>query len=576
MPIIGPNDNNLNTDSSIGTHLSDKVNLDTLSFKTIYGEIVPFKGVMREINIFESMFSSAIYGTISIRDNQGVLEKYLISGGEEIEIKVLKQKTNKLIFWRKDLIVHKISKSTVKTDLSTDFIIYFTTKAFVKSTKKRIFKSFKNITIEDAVKNIYKEVSNNPITIENPKLTFDSAYVCPGLNPHSVIDYFAKISCSKNNFFVFFERLSPFIVTDSDSTPDATSHYFGSVENLIDNQTTVYTILYRDNINASIEKNLGQNYIRTNNFTRASNFNHIESMLSGAYNSKISSIDPIQKTWNVIKNSYVSKDVVGDFYKNPIISKNVIFAEYDDLKYEFPGERLIVSIKNDKQTKENWLSEYMYGYLTKNIFKVETTIEGGTNTIGTGTVINIEIPSHYQKIINSQDASVENDLFYSGKYIVTAVKHTLSLENYSKTLELSRGSSPINLGRVESSYENKSIDNTINKPVKEQPIVLFSTRRYPDLLNTILNIPVLKTNISIQRDSSGILSQNSLSAIKALGIELSGNLLTDRSYKILAQAIKNGEFVNLDDALYVTYPGNIRTLSGANAATIRSKIQENL
>ena len=572
--VVGPGINE-NVDANIGSHISGKVNIDIINLKTVYGEIITLLNSFRELLIFENIFSSSIYGTISILDRTGILEKHLISGGEEIELKILKQKSNQLLLWRKDLIVHKISKADMQKDLSTSFIIYFTTKSFIQSSKKRIFKTFKNITIDDAVKNIYSETTTNGILIDSSGISLDEAYVCPGLNPHAAIDYLAKISCSKNKFYVFFERASPFTFRGENDFRDAASHYFGSVENLIQTAGNfVYTITYRDNNQSSIEPDLGSNVIRTNSFSRLANFNHIEAMLSGAYNSKVTTIDPIQKTWDITKNSYVGKNVDGDFYKNPIAAGSILFSQYDDLKYEFPGERLLTTTKSSKQSKDKWLTNYMYGYLTKNIFKVQVVIEGGTNNVGTGTVINLNVPSHYRRIVDPQKANIDNDIFYSGKYLVTAVKHEITLENYIKTLELSRGSSPINLGPVDTGLTSKAIVTAVNRIIK--PFTIFKRRRFLNLLNKTIDVTILQTPVSITRSSDGILNPQSLSIVNALGIELSGNLLTDRSYKILAQAIKNGEFVNLDDALYVTYPGNIRTLSGANAATIRSKIQENL
>jgi len=569
MAIIGPN----NFDSNIGTHLTGKVNIDILNLKTIYGEVVSLLSDFNGIVISENMFSTSIFGTISVVDRKGILEKFLLTGGEEIELKISKQITNDLLLWRRDLVVYKISKSTLNNiDLSTTFTLFFTTRFFVKSSKRKIFRSFKNTTVKNAVNSIYSEITSNGILIEDVNLNFENPYICPGLTPHDTIDQMAKMSCSDKKFYVFFERASPFVFKNNDDR-DASSHYFGSVENLISSQgNQVFNIVYKENENYGVEINLGSNIIKTNSFSRLSNFNHMDSMLSGAYNIKVTSIDPIQRTWNIVKKSYVTEDVNGDFYTNPIISKNISFSQFDDLNYEFPGERLVVSTKFVRHSKNNWLSEYMYGFITKNIFKVEVVIEGGTNNIGTGTVINLNVPSHYKKIINSENSNIENDIVYSGKYIVTAVKHEITLENYKKTLELSRGSTPINLGRVTPSTTSKSITDITNKT--EKTYTLFEKRKYPSVVNKTISVSILKSSIEIVREETGFPNQQSLSILYALGIQLSGNLLSDRSYRVLAQSIKNGEFVNIDDAIYVTYPGNVNRLSSTDASTIRNKIQE--
>ena len=99
---------------------------------TAYGEKVDLKGAFRDIEIVEDMFSASIEGVITIEDTGGGLEKFALRGGETIGVKIAKPKSNDVIIWRKDLILHKISENVVdQTTLSSIYQLQFVSRTFV-------------------------------------------------------------------------------------------------------------------------------------------------------------------------------------------------------------------------------------------------------------------------------------------------------------------------------------------------------------------------------------------------------------------------------------------------------------
>ena len=248
----------LSDDLAIGEHLGDKVVVSDLFLKTIRGELITLIGKYNQITMYENMFSPAISGNISIKDTEGLLEKHAITGGEEIIMKISKPNTNDIIIWRQDLVVHKISKSSVDNNLNTTYLLHFTTKSFVNSIKRRLFKTFKNQTFTEAVKSIYTEVSSNEVLLETSAQAFKDPFVCPGLTPYKAIEYIAKRSCSKTNFYVFFERVSPF-TGSKDGKAFAAPHYFGSVQKLMrdSDPNREFTIIFQPKTAGFREPNYG-------------------------------------------------------------------------------------------------------------------------------------------------------------------------------------------------------------------------------------------------------------------------------------------------------------------------------
>lgn len=556
------------TDTSVGEHIGDKVVINDIYLKTINGEIINLKAKYSQIVFYENMFASSISGTITIKDTEGLLEKYIISGGEEIGIKISKPNTNDILVWRVDLVVHRISRSEIVDNLNTMYNLYFTTKFYVRSLKRRLYKSFKNQSYQNCIESIYKEISPNSIAIEDPGITLSKPFISTGLNPHAAIEFLAKRACSKGRFYVFFERLSPITGTIS-GQPYAAPHYFGSVEKLIQdsNSQTVFDIVYREKIEGQIEPAFDNKTLRTPKFVRLSNFNHIDAMMTGLYNSKITSIDPITRTFNLKKLSYVNKNVSGDFYTNNLVSGKTIFSEFDDTRYDLPGEKLIIGSFNDPASREDWLANHIYGQVGKNLFKVQVFIEGGTNNVGVGSVVNVKLPSHYRRILEPQNSSIADDVVYSGKYLVTAVKHTIVGDNYSKEVELSRGSLNFQLGF---STTSKQISNVENK-TKNEP--LFTLRNSSKNAIGSNKVTFLGTETEIIRSADGNLTPASLTYVNTLGVRLNGNLLTNRSYAVIARSIRNNDFDNIEDAVRVMYPGNINALTSDRLSTIKTAIE---
>jgi len=574
----------LSDDLAIGEHLGDKVVVSDLFLKTIRGELITLIGKYNQITMYENMFSPAISGNISIKDTEGLLEKHAITGGEEIIMKISKPNTNDIIIWRQDLVVHKISKSSVDNNLNTTYLLHFTTKSFINSIKRRLFKTFKNQTFTEAVKSIYTEVSSNEVLLETSAQAFKDPFVCPGLTPYKAIEYIAKRSCSKTNFYVFFERVSPF-TGSKDGKAFAAPHYFGSVQKLMrdSDPNREFTIIFQPKTAGFREPNYGPTTIRTPKFTRSSNFNHLDVMLTGFYNSKITTIDPITRTFNLEKFGQANKSVETDFYKNNPLSKNVIFSQYDDLKHELPGERLVVSQYNDPYGKEKWLSNNIQGQILMNLLKIEVLVEGGTNTLGTGDIVSFKVPSHYKKTLAPSSSRIEDDIMYSGRYMITAAKHVIVGDNYAKQLELSRGSINLDINsqlQTVASTATKEISTVVNKNPDDKSYAL----RADGTLSVVIlaasktnTIKLLGNTLSITRNSSGVLSTNSSSLLTRLGIVIKDTkFLQDKSIKVLVQSIKKNEFASIMEAVVYTYPSSLNLLTEAVYLQIKAAIEAKL
>ncbi len=444
-PDIGQNsDIQISQDPAIIPGFGSDVDVKEVFLLTQYGEKVDLMGAFRDIEIIEDMFSASIEGVITIDDSGGGLEKFALRGGELIGMKIAKPNNGEVIIWRQDLVVHKISESTVdQTTLHSSYQLQFTSRTFVNSTKKCLFKSYKNMSIGDAVSSMFSEMGGtNDLILEDPKITLEKPFISTGIMPHKAIEAMTHRACAKGDFYVFFERLNPVFANNTKTDePFTSSYYFGSLNKLITDaaQYGVHNIKFAQKVTANKEDTT----LRTVKFERRENFNHLNAMLLGLYNTTVTSVDPISRTHSMRKLSYVDgQNESKDFYAYKTLDNSNIFSRFDDIAGQTPGRKVIASSLNDSVNRDEWLINNIYGHLSKNLFQIGVEIEGGKNNIGVGHIVNFIVPSAFEKLADPTNPNIHNDRIYSGRYFVMSVHHKIRMGTYSKSLELGRASIP--------------------------------------------------------------------------------------------------------------------------------------
>jgi len=435
---------NIQADYQSPNLVGSKVEILKLSLRTNGGreiDLIPYYGgFVAE----ENLFAPSITGYVTINDTEGGLEKFAIHGGEILSIKVGRPDTKDILIWREDLVVHKVSRNDVIAAVGPNrFDLIFSSRSYVESLKTNIFKSFSKTGIAEAVVYLFKQMSKNDLFIEDPKITLEKPYIATGLSAHKAIDALAQRACAKDKYYVFFERFVPLFGNYSNGMPFTSSHYFGSVEKLISDAETegIKTIHFMPKLNATIESKT----IRASRYTRLENFNHLPGMMLGFYNSRIDVMNPLTHNYSRKKLSYANgEQETNDFYPNKLLATNNMFNIYNDAENQTPGRKVIMKSINDSVPREDWMTNHIYGQLSKTMMKIEVDIQGGTNGISVGNVVRFATPSAVSVQTNPTSAFPELDPIYSGKYLVTSTIHILRDDKYVKTLNMSRGSSPFN------------------------------------------------------------------------------------------------------------------------------------
>jgi hypothetical protein len=414
--------------------------------------IIDLVNVLVEIEVFEDIFKSSLTGSITINDFVGGFEKFVLTGGERITLKIAMPGTGNLVtINRDDLIVHEFSKIKASTTSNLQYKLYFASEASLNSHKKRIFRSFgTERNLENIIGQLYETVGNrSKIKIDAPQTYMSSQFLSPGYTPIDAINSIAKRAATNGVYHVFYERLS------NNMQGESYHHYFTSINGIfLAANTNLYDreipqILYSP-VGATFTTTYPEFNIRAKTVEFQNNYNHLSSMIGGFYNSRVRSLDILSRRYTNTKISYNELNQLGQLdyaYSNKFLDEKNFFSTYDS--NDFPGERLIVSPINDAfKQKSTWIkNETLGGFLNSSI-RVNVDIAGGTNRLGVGDVIDLKLPSRANHAVNLENPIVPNDIVYSGKYIITACRHTITRLGYTKKLELSRGNMRFNLDQL--------------------------------------------------------------------------------------------------------------------------------
>lgn len=424
------------------------VDLKELKLITNNGLELDILSVYDGIIIKEGLYNTFVSGIIKINDSVGGLEKFALRGGERLTMKICKPGTDEVIIWRQDLIVTKISAAAFDViNNRTSYMLSFSPRSQINSVRKNVYKSYNNLPISNIVLNLYKNITPNKLFIEDPGVTLTSPFQCGGKMPHEVIFEMAKRACSKKRFFVFFERFIPVYGTDQSTQESfASSHYFGSIEKLIEDSeiSGIKTIRFVQNKEGSVEPN----FIRAFSMMRDESFTHLNATRRGFYKTEFSSIDLIKRKSKNTNVGYL-ENFGKTIYNNKLVDEDNIFGAFNKSIGETPGKKVFVSSMNESVNRENWLPHEFIRRIATTYFRIQIKVSGGTNNIDLGHVVNFLTPSSSQKNLEVQNPYLRFDPVHSGKYVVTGVTHTIREGQYLKILELSRESTPYNYRDIE-------------------------------------------------------------------------------------------------------------------------------
>lgn len=487
------------SDDVISGNIRGKVVVKEVTLIQKNGNEISLNQVYSMITFFEDLYATNISGQVTVEDYVGGLEKFYISGGEKLRIIVAKAGGSDIIIDRSDLVVYRVTGGEVTETLNTKYVLQFVSELYVKSAKKKIFKSYYNKNINEIARSLFSEMSSKQLfTEQSLNVTLDKPFVCTGDSPIECVQKLAERAAHVGKYYTLFERLSPISRNTASGSIVTNTNMFCSLESLKKTGDDAYKIVFSpmNDTSTLVTETLPAGTIRASQLVRLNNFNHLDYMMAGLYNSRITTLNHISRNYFVRNTSHVTDTMhetilpEKDFYTNKIIdtNSNNPFSQYNGIN-EYPGEKYVAITVNDVVPKEKWLHRNLLGYMLSSLYKVQVLIDGSTNKLSCGDSVNLTVPSKFRKSITGSGQVLEDEML-SGYYLVTSVKHTIeSTGVYAKRVELGRGSLQVNLD-TKFSLNNGTTPLRQSTFVSTTPPTAFndvSTNVLPGTMNTRTN-----------------------------------------------------------------------------------------
>tara|TARA_Y100000996_G_scaffold414525_1_gene405676 strand:- start:38540 stop:39865 length:1326 start_codon:yes stop_codon:yes gene_type:complete len=389
--------------------------------------------VYTELNIHESITKGWVSGRIMVIESLGLQNLFPLIGAEFIEIRYKTPSVDDEVILRASVIAIE-SRRQIKDNVD-GYDIRFISSDLVQNSKFKVKTTYKNTPHSDAVQIMCGEFFEKPLVVNEPSRS--TSFSLCNMTPFSAIQWLAARTKSKRYSganYVFFEKLG-----------ESPGFVFSSIENLIDPDFIVPVTTYDrsvGNVEPASRKNVQQGFNSIDRIRFLNEPNTALEIQEGMFASSLSTFDPVTGRYNRTKFNY--------------------FASYDNYKHlngnKKEGQGLS-SLHNDVQLGSQSdsvvsLGAKHYGMYESGVGNVEDyhllrrsqmaqmgILPGGIqmeiqvagdSRRSVGEVVALKLP-RAGVLVPGNDL---RDRYYSGNYLVTALRHQVSppRDNQTQTL----------------------------------------------------------------------------------------------------------------------------------------------
>jgi len=443
---------------SKGIYFAQDFSLNQLSLLTANGNSMELRKLLVEFSYYEDIYNFVTSGHITLLDAQGFIEKLQLTGNEFIKVNFSKtsDKTNAI---DRTFRVYKSGARIPSGNQNSElYTLYFCSEELLLSEQNKVSKSYRGKKISEIIQNILTDdgpagklkINKKRIQkIEETTGMYD--FIIPKFKPFEAISWLSSYARpqtgpSSGADMLFFE------------TKDG--YNFRSLQSMFSDAVYSEYTYSAENVNKDTQS-LKQKFSNVIDYEISKPYDILNEINAGSFANRIITIDTLTRSYNVTDFNYLK-------YKgsNKTLNEGSPTNNYENRLnntiFESAEGALKLSVGNSNQQNVPYVKQQ--GGVAKDIF-VETYIPNRTAQISLAnyTTIKAIIPGDpgiaAGKTIKFNLLSLkpsldkkELDMYYSGKYLVSAVRHIINpAGSYQTILELSKDSSPQNYPVINSS-----------------------------------------------------------------------------------------------------------------------------
>lgn len=409
------------------------VQIKEVQFNSLNGQTANVTGQVVAIEIYEDLFSPFMTASIIMRESVDYINLFPFVGEEFVDIEIVTPDIDRNIKGR--FYIYKITDREYTKEKEVVYAVKAISQEFLTDSNSKISKSFSGNISEIAKGLLEKDGLNTRKRVNVDPSTNTTKFVANFWNPTECLYYISSQAVDAENIpsFMFFENRDGF--------------NFKSIDQLL--QKKPYQEFKKDNYSRSLQSD-GVNSIKdpTEDFKRIIEISvpvltdYMSDIQSGKIKSRMITHDILTKKY-AVKDYSIKKDTNKPTWlnDNPAYSKYALANSAStliNLPKHYTNFSNYIDTTNSK-TMQRRLSFFQM----LNTHKVNIQVFGRTDyTIG--QVVSLDIPRATQLFKTENDP---RDLILSGKYIVSAINHTITRESHVCNMELIKNSVLVNLSK---------------------------------------------------------------------------------------------------------------------------------
>jgi hypothetical protein len=393
----------------------------------------------RSLSIYEDLFSPSITARLTLEDSNGILNFLPIIGQETVNISYVTQGLTEAI--ELEMIVNKITD--LESDVGTQtYNLELVSVDMITNFEQRISEYFEGSSTEIAEKCFQRLESKKTFEFEPSEDKYDEelGVIIPNMTPMKAISFLCGKAFHeeyKSSSYMFYETSKKYVMKPMEMlTKEEPKNEFslGSYKNAgVDGKNIV---------DANIENKKAITY------KFLSNFSVLDNIANGVFASKVSVVDMITRTKTDLEHSmwddheeykYLNYDKDNKSTSGPIFDVSGKGKQYmksdEDTSVRFVVPEVEIKGGRPMYNQEKIFRQRLFYTNLMNNIRCEMSVYGDSDLV-VGDTVNLTLP-----LFTRLDMGEEwKDKYYSGKYLITGIRHKLSGDQYTTDLELVKDS----------------------------------------------------------------------------------------------------------------------------------------
>ena len=440
-------------------------------------QAVDIKRLVVEFNLYENMFAGAMSGSLVIADSTGLISKLPVQGTERLTFKLSTPGSKLKIDCTEEsghpMHVFAVSDKQQASDGQEVYILRFASREFLRNIRTRVSQAYSG-RMDQMVASILGDENylDSRKTLNVQKTRNQDKIVIPNMRPFSAIEMIqnrAMADDSNSVGYFFYETPRGFhfrswesMCVDSRGNPRVAKQSFEHMQVNMTDESAYQGNPHKDKITHEYQGVEDYKFINSSHDVAAM-------QAAGTYGHRVITHNLYDKSYKESDyhyHNYFNDTKHTDGNKVPVVSTPVDFddkgvSDYAESKVSvMPTNRFAhnedsgsfgVDVEQDGITEAARVSQ-------KNSMlagtRVEMTIKG-QSYLQVGDVVEFNL----QTVENKRNSNGKFDPQYSGRYIITKIRHRVTTTEYLNVIELAKDS-------VATSYRT---NHSKTYPVKKRP-----------------------------------------------------------------------------------------------------------